>query len=97
MAIRSAWPTAGRAGSGCSPRSIASVDLAPLAHQDAARRIAADDIDILVDLNGCNLGARPRILAHRPAKLQINYLGYTGTMARVPGAPASWIMPSSIP
>ena len=56
------------------------VDLAALSHEAAARRIAADRIDILVDLNGCTAGARPRILAHRPAALQVNYLGYPGTM-----------------
>ncbi|HUA54246.1 MAG TPA: tetratricopeptide repeat protein, partial [Candidatus Sulfotelmatobacter sp.] len=35
------------------------VDLAALSHEAAARRIAADRIDILVDLNGCTAGARP--------------------------------------
>ena len=56
------------------------VDLVALSHEAAAQRIAADRIDILVDLNGCTAGARPRILAHRPAPLQVNYLGYPGTM-----------------
>ena len=56
------------------------VDLEPLTHSEAARRIAADRIDLLVDLNGCTMGARPRILAHRPAPIQVNYLGYPGTM-----------------
>jgi protein O-GlcNAc transferase len=56
------------------------VDLEALSHGDAARRIAADRIDILIDLNGGTLGARPRILAHRPAPIQVNYLGYPGTM-----------------
>jgi protein O-GlcNAc transferase len=56
------------------------VDLERIAHAKAARRIAADRIDILVDLNGCTAGARPRILAHRPAPIQVNYLGYPGTM-----------------
>jgi predicted O-linked N-acetylglucosamine transferase (SPINDLY family) len=56
------------------------VDLERVAHVDAARRIAADHIDILVDLNGLTQGARPRMLAHRPAPLQVNYLGYPGTM-----------------
>ena len=41
------------------------------------------EIDIVVDLKGYTGGARPGILAHRPAPVQVNYLGYPGTM----GAP----------
>jgi len=37
-------------------------------------------IDILVDLNGHTRGARTGILAHRPAPVQVNYLGFPGTM-----------------
>lgn len=48
-----------------------------------ARKIADDGIDILVDLKGYTGGARPEILAQRPAPVQVNYLGYPGTM----GAP----------
>jgi predicted O-linked N-acetylglucosamine transferase (SPINDLY family) len=33
-----------------------------------------------VDLNGFSDGCRPGILAHRPAPVQVNYLGYPGTM-----------------
>jgi predicted O-linked N-acetylglucosamine transferase (SPINDLY family) len=36
--------------------------------------------DIAVDLNGYTQGMRPGILAMRPAPVQINYLGYPGTM-----------------
>lgn len=49
------------------------------------RRIAADGIDILIDLAGFTEGARPAIFAARPAPLQISWLGYAATM----GAP--WI------
>lgn len=38
------------------------------------------EIDIAVDLKGYTGGARPGILAHRPAPVQVNYLGYPGTM-----------------
>ena len=38
------------------------------------------EIDILVDLNGLSGNGRPSILARRPASVQINYLGYPGTM-----------------
>lgn len=48
---------------------------------DVARIIADAEIDILVDLNGFTKGARTNILAHRPAPIQVNYLGYPGTMA----------------
>jgi protein O-GlcNAc transferase len=58
-------------------------DIDALAHRDAAARIQADDIDILVDLKGHTHRARPKILAFRPAPVQVNYLGYPGTM----GAP----------
>jgi protein O-GlcNAc transferase len=36
-------------------------------------------IDIAVDLNGHTQGARPGILAYRPAPIQVLYLGYPGT------------------
>jgi len=38
------------------------------------------EIDILVDLGGYTDGSRTRILANRPAPVQINFLGYPGTM-----------------
>jgi protein O-GlcNAc transferase len=37
------------------------------------------EIDVAVDLNGHTQGARPGILAHRPAPIQVLYLGYPGT------------------
>jgi protein O-GlcNAc transferase len=39
------------------------------------------EVDIAVDLLGFTRDARPEILAHRPAPIQVNYLGYPGTMA----------------
>lgn len=47
----------------------------------AARQIAADAIDVLVDLKGHTQGARMGILAQRPASVQIHYLGFPGTIA----------------
>jgi protein O-GlcNAc transferase len=38
------------------------------------------EIDIVIDLMGYTHGCRPRILAHRPAPIAVNYLGYPGTM-----------------
>lgn len=48
--------------------------------EDAARKIHADQIDILVDLKGYTENTRSAILALRPAPVQVNYLGYPGTM-----------------
>ncbi|MEJ0071839.1 MAG: hypothetical protein WDO24_27450 [Pseudomonadota bacterium] len=55
-------------------------DLAALSDAEAAARIAADRVEILVDLNGHCGGGRPVILSHRPAPIQVNWLGYPGTL-----------------
>jgi protein O-GlcNAc transferase len=55
------------------------VDIRDLPTIDAARRIYADRVDILVDLKGHTQGARLGILACRPAPVQVHYLGYPGT------------------
>lgn len=44
----------------------------------AAESIRQQEIDVLVDLQGLTSGARPNILAYRPAPLQITYLGFPG-------------------
>jgi len=49
-----------------------------LSDEDAARLIRAHEIDILVDLHGLTLGARPNILAYRPAPVQVTWLGLPG-------------------
>jgi len=56
------------------------IDLRGISDAAAAERIFADGIHILVDLKGYTQGARTRILAARPAPIQVNYLGYPGTM-----------------
>jgi predicted O-linked N-acetylglucosamine transferase (SPINDLY family) len=55
------------------------IDLRPLGDRDAARLLREAEIDIAVDLKGYTRGARPGILAHRPAPVQVGYLGYPGT------------------
>lgn len=45
----------------------------------AARLIRDDEIDILVDLQGLTSGARPNLLALRPAPVQVSWLGFPGT------------------
>ena len=56
-----------------------------LASEEVARRIRDDGIDVLVDLNGYTAHARSEILAARPARVQVQWLGYLGTMG------ARWI------
>lgn len=46
---------------------------------DTARRIYADQVDVLVDLTGYTLGSRPQIVALKPAPVQVNWF-YPGTM-----------------
>jgi predicted O-linked N-acetylglucosamine transferase (SPINDLY family) len=48
---------------------------------DIAKLMRELEIDIAVDLMGLTGAARNGILAHRPAPLQVNYLGFPGTMA----------------
>ncbi len=43
-----------------------------------ARRIAADKIDILVDLSGPTAGSRPGVLARKPAPVIITHVGAAG-------------------
>jgi predicted O-linked N-acetylglucosamine transferase (SPINDLY family) len=54
--------------------------IASLTEQDAAERIAADDLDILVDLSTHTHGARPGILALKPARVQITHVASAGVV-----------------
>jgi predicted O-linked N-acetylglucosamine transferase (SPINDLY family) len=56
------------------------VDLREASFSDSAKRIATDGVNILVDLKGYTQDARTEIMALRPAPIQVNYLGYPGTM-----------------
>lgn len=49
--------------------------------QDVAQLSRDLGIDIAVDLGGLTSGHRPGIFAHRAAPIQVNYLGFGGTMA----------------
>jgi len=54
--------------------------IAPLDDAEAALRIAEDDLDILVDLSTHTRGARPGILARKPARVQITHVASAGTV-----------------
>jgi protein O-GlcNAc transferase len=47
--------------------------------RDVALLLRQWEIDIAVDLGGHTSGARPWVLAHRPAPVQAKYMGYPGT------------------
>jgi protein O-GlcNAc transferase len=56
------------------------VDIAGLGDVAAATAIKQREIDILVDLNGYFGSERTGVFACRPAPVQVNYLGFPGTM-----------------
>lgn len=58
-------------------------DLSGLGDEAAAKVIGQADLDVLVDLCGLQRGHRLGILARRPAPVQVNYLGFPGTMGGV--------------
>nr|WP_247883076.1 tetratricopeptide repeat protein [Azospirillum brasilense] len=61
------------------------IDIDSLGAEAAAEAIRRDGVDILIDLKGYTGHPRPHILAARPAPVQVQFLGYPGSL----GAP--WI------
>lgn len=59
------------------------VDIGALSDEEAVAKIRAEEIDILVNLNGYFGEARTEVFARRAAPVQVNYLGFPATM----GAP----------
>jgi predicted O-linked N-acetylglucosamine transferase (SPINDLY family) len=76
-------------GSAIRQRLIGSfdsfVDIRKATPKASADRIREDGIDILIDLKGYTGFSRPQIFAQRPAPVQVNYVGYPGTLG------AEWI------
>ena len=56
------------------------VDIRAMSPARAAEQIRLDKVDILVDLKGHTLEAATAVMALRPAPVQVNYLGYPGSM-----------------
>ena len=71
-------------GSAVRQRVIAAFDkflpIQTLSDRDAALLIADEAIDILVNLNGYFGSLRMGVFTHRPALLQVNYLGFPGSL-----------------
>lgn len=56
-------------------------DFRTASDREVATFIRRSGIDIVVDLSGYTDRSRPGVLRYRPAPVQVNYLGYAGTMA----------------
>jgi len=57
------------------------IDVRHMNDEDIARLIRCNEIDIVVDLMGFTSDNRLDVLARRASPIQVNYLGYPGTMA----------------
>ena len=60
--------------------SDAFIDVTDEDFAATAARMNADEIDILLDFKGFTAEARPQVYALRPAPVQVNYLGFPGTI-----------------
>lgn len=56
------------------------VDIARMSDPEAAAQVQGRDIDLLVNLNGYFGEARQGVFARRPSPVQVNYLGFPGTI-----------------
>ena len=55
-------------------------DISKLPDVEAANLIRSNEIDILINLNGFFGLARQGVFAYKPAPIQVNYLGFPGTI-----------------
>lgn len=56
------------------------IPIAHLSDRAAAEKIIDEEIDILVSLNGYFGSHRMGVFAHKPAPVQVNFLGFPGTL-----------------
>ena len=56
------------------------VDISHVGDRQAAAMVRARNIEILVNLNGYFGRARQGLFSHRPCPVQVNYLGFPGTL-----------------
>jgi predicted O-linked N-acetylglucosamine transferase (SPINDLY family) len=56
------------------------IDISKLSDSSSAAAIRESQIDILVNLNGYFGKQRTQVFAQRPAAIQVNYLGFPGTL-----------------
>jgi protein O-GlcNAc transferase len=56
------------------------VNLEGCSLQGMVQRIRSDEIDILIDLSGNTRGAKIQVMGHRPAPVQLHWLGFIGSM-----------------
>jgi protein O-GlcNAc transferase len=54
-------------------------DVSGMSDSDIAKIIFIEEIDILVDLSGMTIGTRLGVFAHKPAPIQLTYLGFPNT------------------
>ena len=55
-------------------------DVNPQTDEEVARLIRDLQADIVIDRSGYTANARPAIFTYRPAPIQVNYIGYPGTL-----------------
>jgi predicted O-linked N-acetylglucosamine transferase (SPINDLY family) len=56
------------------------IDAKTYSDNQIANLVKESEIDILIDLMGFTTDSRTGVIAQRPAPIQVNYLGYPGTM-----------------
>lgn len=56
------------------------IDVSQASDEDIAQMVRSREIDILVDLKGYTQDNRLGVLAHRPAPVQVTYLGFPGPL-----------------
>jgi len=69
------------------------IKVADMDDKAVADQIRADEIDILIEINGLTAGSRVDVLAHRPAPIQVAWLGYPNTTGKM----AEWRKPLDRP